>query len=79
MFPGLSNNLTLTWNEDDEETGVSAPLEVWIAQIILVLPLNIQSAVMDNVVGEVMRLNELDEEINTDINIDLGEDDANSA
>ena len=62
VFPGLSNKFTLTWREDGEEKGVTAPLEVWIAQIVLVLPVNIQTAVMDNVVAEVMRLNELTEE-----------------
>jgi len=60
MFPGLSAPLTLTWIEEDGETrGVSAPLDIWIAQIVLALPIDIQSAVMDNVISEVERLNEL--------------------
>ncbi len=60
MFPGLSAPLTLTWLDEQGETkGVSAPLDVWVAQIVLVLPADVQAAVMDNVVSEVIRLNEL--------------------
>ena len=60
MLPGLSAPLTLTWLDENEEVkGVSAPLEIWVAQIVLVLPRDVQTAVMDNVVTEVMRLNEL--------------------
>ena len=69
MLPGLSAPLTLTWLDENNETkGVSAPLDIWIAQIVLVLPLEVQTAVMDNVVAEVIRLNELQE---TDLEDDL--------
>jgi hypothetical protein len=61
MVSGFSAPLSLTWIEDGKTVGVSAPLEVWISQIVLSLPSDIQSDVMDNVIAEIERLNELQE------------------
>ena len=54
--------LTLTWFEDEKEVGVSAPLEVWVAQMILTLSAGSQGIIMDAVIAEVERLNDLPEE-----------------
>ena len=51
--------LTLTWQEDGETVGVSAPLDVWVAQIVLNLPEYTRVQTMDGVVSEIERLNEL--------------------
>ena len=55
--------LTLTWFEDEKEVGVSAPLEVWVAQMILTLSQGSQGIIMDAVIAEVERLNDLTEEV----------------
>ena len=54
--------LTLTWDEDGKEVGVSAPLDVWVAQMILTLSAGSQGIIMDAVIKEVERLNYLPEE-----------------
>ena len=54
--------LTLTWEEDGKIVGVSAPLEVWVAQMILTLSTGSQGIIMDAVIKEVERLNKLSEE-----------------
>lgn len=61
MLTGLNSiPLTLTWLDSEGETkGVSAPAEIWIGQIVLALPTDIQTAVMDAVVVEVERFNVL--------------------
>ena len=58
----LSRPLTLTWIENGEPVGVSAPLDVWVGQIVLNLAVTERVAVMDAVVSEVERLNALQEE-----------------
>ena len=49
--------LTLTWDEDGKEVGVSAPLDVWVAQMILTLSVGSQGIIMDAVIKEVERQN----------------------
>ena len=49
--------LTLTWDEDGKEVGVSAPLNVWVAQMILTLSAGSQGIIMDAVIKEVERQN----------------------
>ena len=49
--------LTLTWDEDGKEVGVSAPLDVWVAQMILTLSVESQGIIMDAVIKEVERQN----------------------
>ena len=49
--------LTLTWDEDGKEVGVSAPLDVWVAQMILTLSAGSQGIIMDAVIKEVERQN----------------------
>jgi len=51
--------LTLTWEEDDKTVGVSAPLDIWVAQMILTLSTGSQGIIMDAVIEEVKRLNNL--------------------
>ena len=57
---GLSRPLTLTWLEDGNTVGVSAPLDIWIGQLVLSLPNETRARVMDNVIAEVKRYNELE-------------------
>ena len=66
MIVQSSPQLTLTWQEDNKEVGVSAPLEVWVAQMILILPQGSQGLIMDAVIAEVERLNDLPEEEETE-------------
>ena len=49
--------LTLTWDEDGKEVGVSEPLDVWVAQMILTLSVGSQGIIMDAVIKEIERQN----------------------
>ena len=63
MLTGLGNTVTLTWkDEEGEERGVSAPIDLWVSQLVIALPQNIRISVMDAVVAEVSRLNEIQED-----------------
>ena len=55
--------LTLTWEEEDKTVGVSATLDIWVAQMILTLSPGSQGIIMDAVIKEVERLNDLLEEV----------------
>ena len=57
---GLSRPLTLTWLEDGNTVGVSAPLDIWIGQLVLSLSNETRARVIDNVIAEVKRYNELE-------------------
>ena len=51
----FNSDLTLTW----EEGGVRAPVDVWVARIVLALPEDIRKVVLDAVVAEVERRNQI--------------------
>ena len=58
----FNSDLTLTW----EEGGVRAPVDVWVARIVLALPEDIRKVVLDAVVAEVERRNQTVEKANAD-------------
>ena len=70
----LSRPLTLTWLEEDEVVGVSAPLDIWVGQLVLALPVDIRGKVMDRVIAEVNRLNALEEEELEELGLELPEE-----
>ena len=51
----FDSNLTLTW----EGGGVTAPLDVWVGQILLALSQSTQKMAMDAVIAEINRRNKL--------------------
>ena len=70
----LGRPLTLTWLEDGETVGVSAPVDIWLSRVILALPADIRNTVMDSVVAEVTRLNALEEEAQVTVEDEIEED-----
>lgn len=59
----FDSDLTLTWDGG----GVRAPLDLWVSQIVLFLPAESRKAVLDSVVAEVERRNQLVEKTNEGI------------
>ena len=59
----LGRPLTLTWLEDGNTVGVSAPVDIWLGQVIVALPADVRRTIMDAVVAEVTRLNALEAEV----------------
>jgi len=47
------HNTTLVW----EDGGVSAPVEMWIQEIILALPADMQAQVLDRITARVEEIN----------------------
>lgn len=58
----FNSDLTLTW----ESGGVRAPIDVWVAQIVLSLPEDVRNAVLDSVVAEVELRNQIVEKTDAD-------------
>ena len=60
----FNSDVTLTW----ESGGVTAPVDVWVGQILLALPQSTQKMAMDAVISEINRRNKLVEDTseNTD-------------
>ena len=56
----FNSNVTLTW----ENGGVVAPVDLWVSQIVLALPDDVRKAVLDSVIAEVNRRNEIVKETN---------------
>ena len=59
----FNSDLTLTW----ESGGVRAPIDVWVAQIVMSLSEDARKAVLDAVVAEVERRNQTVEKANADL------------
>ena len=70
----LGRPLTLTWLEDGETVGVSAPVDIWLGQVVVALPLDIRTTIMDAVVAEVNRLNEIQEVDLEELGLEIEDD-----
>ena len=51
---GQRLDVTFTWDEG----GITAPVQMWIEEILMALPADVQSKVLDEVISRVEHMNE---------------------